>query len=500
MTTATATQEVLSQAQFGREVAARLAAETTLQANPEELADLFLHTFYENPYSRPLLRALQKALLKATIDHARAHTPYYRNRPEYQEDFPEVEANEPLPLDHWPVLQRAEVNRHAAEFLSEDVTFSTLCHTSGTTGPPLHVYKSAEEIEFVQRFFRRFGQLGTRSLQRKPITLSFPNLYHGSGIRLPSIGQVLVGGVTDDTLIEDAVKLLAGTFRFPHCEERVSILSGLAFHVKLFTSYLYEQGYDPASFGIRSINITGGYTALASRKFLAAAWNAILFDRFTLTEAIGGATRCHICDRFHLDSHLIGEVLDVDSQRPVTDGVGHLVLTCPYPFVQMQPLIRYATGDLIRTAPSTCQPLLTFNFLGKEKNCIRAPRASAGKTAWLLYSADLCDVLTALPDVRIYDWFSNVRVVRDRSVGSLPIHKISTAEEAGGRVRITIAIELRYAPHCFGDRTAELDRHIREHLCRVNTTLAEALRDGAVALDIRFVGPDALPADVALKV
>lgn len=499
MTTATVTREALSQMQFGREVAARLAAETALQAKPEELADLFLHSFYEHPYSRPLLYALQKTLLQVTIDHARAHTPYYRDRPEYREDCPPTDSDEPPRLSQWPVLRRAEVNQHPAAFLSDDVTFSTLCHTSGTTGPPLYVYKSAEEIDFVQRFFQRFGQFGSRSLHQKPITLSFPNLYHGSGIRLPSIGQVLVGGVTDDTLIEDAVKLLAGSYRFPRCDERVSILSGLAFHVKFFTSYLYEQGYDPASFGIRSVNITGGYTALTSREFLAKAWNAMLFDRFTLTEAIGGATRCSLCDKFHLDSHLVGEVLDVDSQQPISDGVGHLVLTCPYPFVQMQPLIRYATGDLIRVTPSTCQPVLTFDFLGKEKNCIRAPFGSAGKASWLIYSADLCDVLTALPDVRIYDWFSNVRVVRDRSVGSLPIHKVSTADDEGG-VRVTLTIELRYAPHCFSARTAELSRHIGEHLCGLNATLAAALRDGSAVLDIRFVGPNALPADVALKV
>lgn len=91
-------------------------------------------------------------------------------------------------------------------------------------------------------------------------------------------------------------------------------------------------------------------------------------DRFTLTEAIGGASRIPGTDIFELDPHLLGEVVDPDTERRTDDSIGLLVLTNLYPFVQMQPLIRYTVGDLVRQLPGTGP--MRFQFLGKVRNCI----------------------------------------------------------------------------------------------------------------------------------
>ena len=76
---------------------------------------------------------------------------------------------------------------------------------------------------------------------------------------MPGPGLALVGGVTDDTLINDAVAILGDTYDIAGYDSRISVFSGLAHHVLFLTNYILEQGRNPKDFGLLSVNITGGY-------------------------------------------------------------------------------------------------------------------------------------------------------------------------------------------------------------------------------------------------
>jgi phenylacetate-coenzyme A ligase PaaK-like adenylate-forming protein len=476
---------------FADELVRRLAAVERLE--PDYLADLFTYAGGSGGKADVLRHVLQSYLLGHTLAHARAHTRYYRGD-EYDWS-PPVDGAEPT-LDGLPLLRREVVVERFDEFLADSLTLRSVCHTSGTTGTPLDLYKSYEEIEFLQAYYRRLIQPVVESLESLPLVLTLPNVNHGVPVPMPGLGMTFVAGVTDDTLIRDARRLLGQTFSRPGYDSRISILTGLPHHVLLFTSYLFEQGVDPSTLGLRSLTVTGGFLSTNWIRFLVDSWRCMVNDRFTLTEAIGGASRVPGTDVYELDPHLVGEVVDPDTERRIDHGVGLLVLTNLYPFVQMQPLIRYTVGDLVRRLPG--EGPLRFQFLGKEGNCIS--RLRHGRREWLLYSARLNELVNQFPDVNVYEWFSNVRVVHDRTIGSLPVLSVTSTTE-NGRLSIRIAMELRYAPHTRRERADELRRSIVEGLrATPDTVLAAGMDRGEVDLDVSFVGPGALDAPLVIKV
>jgi hypothetical protein len=166
----------------------------------------------------------------------------------------------------------------------------------------------------------------------------------------------------------------------------------------------------------------------------------------------------------------------------------------------MLPLIRYATGDLVRRVKSDCSPSPTFDFLGKTVNCV-GTRRWGSRTEWLLFSVDLYEILNELPDIRSIEHFANVHKALDRTVGAPLVFTLRVSEDAeSGPLVILLTCELRYAPHCFPQRIAELEARIHEGLTAAETALGRRLEDGSVRLDIRFAGPGALGDAFMMKI
>lgn len=461
---------------------------------PAELAELYRHANDSHPLSIELRHVLQNALLGRTLTHAHRTTRFYSQDRRYADWQPGAPGAAPR-LDGLPLLDRASVSARNREFIAGDVTVRSICHTSGTTGAPLDVYKSFQEIEFIQAFFSTLFRPIRAALPSIPLVLTFPNFHHGVAVPMPGIGMTFVGGVTDDTLIADARRQIETCYDIPGHDQRVSIISGLHHYLLIFTSFLIEQGIDPATYRMRAINVTGGHLPPQWLRFLERSWRCPVNDRFTLTEVIGGASRLPDGDIFALDPQIVGEVVDPETGHAIEHGIGLLALTNLHPFVQMQPLIRYLTGDLVQRVADPAG--LRFRFLGKAKNSIA--RIREDRREWLLFSTCLVDALAEFPDVAVYDWFSNLRSVGDRTLGSYPTFSIETHDAR--RFEIRIVIELRYAPHTRPDRVA----HLREALTTAlrncpETALGCGLDAGDVALEISFVGPGRLDTSPLIKV
>jgi hypothetical protein len=482
-----------------RELSARVERELLERASidPSELAELFAEAVRPSAARHVLLFAVQKALLQRTLNHARRNCRFYRDTPAYAQWSP-TEPDQPPDMTPYPVIDRAAVARDTAALTAEDVRIRQVCHTSGTTGEPLEVPKSFEEIDFLQHYFTALQRPLRESPNPRPLSLSFPNFYHGSPVPLPGVGFGFVSGVTDDTLIQDAKRVLDKTYDIPGHDQRISLLSGLEHHITFFTHFLLEQGVNPADYGMTSISSTGGYLAPHWRRFLQQSWTCQINDRFTLTEAIAGAGRFMDGPVFIMDPIAVAEVIDIDTGQPLEEGVGALVITNLHPFVQMLPLIRYRTGDLVRRVRHPAEHGLAFEHLGRIKNCVS--QIHGGARRWLLFSTELHNAVTEIPEVRRFEWFSNVRSVRDRTIGSLPVMSVETAGEDHA-LTVTLSVELSYAPHCFPDRVAGLERRLLSSLTTEATSgIADALADGSCRFRVRFFGPGGLDAPLVIKV
>ncbi len=467
------------------------------RVDPGGLARLFSLSSLEGDLPARLLHALHAALAHRTIAHARANVPWYREHPEYSRwALPEGYPGRPSELlAGLPVLDRTLVAAAPARFAAEDTALGALGHTSGSTGTPLPVRRSVEEAEFTAAYFAHLSEPLARG-GRRPISLNLPNAYHGTPLRLPAPGLSLSSGVTDDLLLAETARAVTARYDLPGYGTHVEYLSGLVNHVLLLTGHLLEQGSDPGAVGLRGVSVAGGTAAPHWRRFLRAAWGCPVTDRFTLTEVVGGASRCRRCDLFHLDPHVFGEVLEPGSSAPVAEGPGRLVLTAFHPFVQMQPMVRYDTGDLVMRFDNGCGPALAFEFLGKHGRAVSLEHR--GRRRWLLFPAELNAVLAELPDVRAVEWASNVRSVHDRTLGGLPYARVRL--DASCRPpELLVEVELRYGPHFHSARAEEVGARVAGRLrASAGTALAELEAGGAVRLRVACVPPGSLP-EPALK-
>ena len=268
---------------FSRAFSRRLSELERIE--PVPLADLFSLVNGDEPVLGELRNVLHASLLDRTIAHARQHTIFYASDPAYAEWTPRTDGR-PSPLDGLPIVDRPLMASRLRDFLADDVHLRSICHTSGTTGLPLDVYKSFEEIAFINAFYTRLFEPFARLLTSRPLVLSFPNVHHGVPVPMPGIGLTFVGGVTEDGLIEDAIRILDTRYDIEGHDHKISIVSGLDHHLMLFTAALLDRGIEPRRFELNAINITGGFISTHWLRFLEDTWNCVVNDRFTLTESL----------------------------------------------------------------------------------------------------------------------------------------------------------------------------------------------------------------------
>jgi len=483
---------------FGEALRLRLAAVEDIAADAGAMADLFHYSCERGPHSKVLHRTLLAECVRRTLIHAAATTPFYRNSVEYADVISRDNFHSKLYIGDLPVVTRKDLSEAPKDFLAETIETAWISHTSGSSGRPVSIHRSFQEVHFQQAYFQRLIDRTARAVSTRPLILTFPNVYHGVPTPLPSFGKVFVAGVTDDILISDAMRVLLDSYDFKGFNNRISILSGLGFHLAFFTSYLIERGIVPSECGVESLNITGAFSSSRLRKFLTDSWQATVFDRFTLAEIVGGATRFGPDEPFWLDPYTFAEVVDGNDFQTIESGVGLLVMTSLYPFSQRQPIIRYATGDLVRIREHDGERLVAFDFLGKVQNCLAI--ADDGHTIWVLQSAVLNQILADYPDFRLYEWFSSVHTAFDRSVGSQPLFQCHLCAETDDTFLLSIEVELRYAPHCFPDRTQFLNESIITDFRAASPELDRMMNKKRLRTQLKFVSPGALGDTARFKI
>ena len=303
--------------------------------------------------------------LAEAVAHAARHSPFYRD----QEWAARLRAGQGLAFRDIPLTAASVVKAEAARFFSgfvppEDGAVTSK-YTSGSTGEPLEVRKTARhfQINFMenQRLLAAWNAQG----HRRHVHVMHP------GAERP-MGQILEndrenGGRTwelsslDTTAVFDLLSRVGATHvtAFPSIIQGVLELctgTGRALALELITTYS-EVVSDEL------------------RRLAGTLPNCRVMDTYGAIEAGMILAQCASCGDYHpADRHLILELLGEDG-RPVAAGEMGRVVVTPL-FNKAMPLLRYETGDYAVKAKSNDCPRSSValeRIVGRQQNLFKLP-------------------------------------------------------------------------------------------------------------------------------
>lgn len=434
------------------------------------------------------VQELRDELLCRTFEWCRSRSPFYRER---FADAGEVAGTGDL--HRLPVLFRQDVVDNHATLRCDASLPSAVQYTTGTTGKFLQLYRSAAEQAFIWEFFSARLQASAGARQGlRPLHMNLVNAYHGTLLNMPSRAYVLSVGTFDRAQVSQAQGVLEHTYDLPGVEPRVSVITGTERMVMALTAYLISVGFDLAGSSVRTIALFGGHVPASRKHLLARHWHAQIRDQYSLTEMFGGARECGVGGPWVFDPHVVPEVVHPRTLEPVSEGIGVLLLTGLYPFVQQMPLVRYFTGDLVDIVAGPDEPAgLQVRYVG------RLPRSildlSGANVKPMLLSGPLYEALLELPDIAVTQRFSDVPAGPGLELTGDLHYAVEHYPAADGHPeQISIRLGLRYAPWMYTDRVAEVVDRLVETMFEKHPVLAERCVEGSLVLRVLPVPAEAV--------
>ena len=340
-----------------------------------------------------------------------------------------------------PVITKDRLRSFEYEFASSCASVAYVQNTSGSTGEPLFIYRSAEEANFIWKFFAEC--ISDKVPEVKPLQLNFAIPQHGNPTPVPGHVFVLSSSTTDEKLIEHALMLLRKKFSIPGFSERVSVLAGSHLPVLLLTNYILEHQFDRSEFAVKLIAMTGRYLTKRWRDTLKRVWDAVVIDRYSLSEVFGAASSCPACEAYHFDLHVVPELIDINTKQPLSEGFGVLLLTSLHPFVQTQPVIRYWTGDLFELKLDICHSPSYF-LRGRLVHALFNPKTNK----MLLSGSDLIEATDDIPSVNRTAHFRDVTTLKYTKAVGMPYIR-GRVKETENNLMVDLDVEVVFTPGLF---------------------------------------------------
>lgn len=371
--------------------------------------------------------AFRERLIGPTVEHAISTVPMYRALYAGMSRRASLASLADLP----PVAKRM-AREAGLEGLSTAVGTCLIQYTSGTTGTPLIIHRSHEEITAIGKFFATLQDPYDGDM---PVVLSLANIVHGSPTPVPGQSFVIAGACYDEHTATSTRMLLLSDHSLPGFENRVSVISGPLAQIMYFTQYLLETGVTLDKIGVRYLSVYGDYLSEPYLKYLQDAWKCPIVDKYSLSEIFGGGRRVN-SEPIVFDVHVIPEVVDPDGV-PITEGqVGRLLMTSLYPFVQRQPFIRYETGDLFSVQTDNHGDFV-YTFRGRGLHSLEHP-TEAG--TYLVFGADVMDVIDGNP-LLAGDSYSTAIPIRAKKVFQNTSFAGQVLDKGWGRWSATLYLE-----------------------------------------------------------
>jgi phenylacetate-CoA ligase len=304
-------------------------------------------------WPRDRVDALRLARFKILVASAYAHAPYWRQvmnehgiSPDSIQSLDDVR--------RFPFINRQTLQTHREEMVWRGEGRRILiARTSGSTNEALQFYTSSNrESHITAARMRGHEWVGVRPGDKEVFFWAAPVEINAQG-RLRQVRDILTNNYFSNALLLNAD--LAPRYITQWTRWRANCIFGYVSSVTLLARLAQNQGLDLRPLrdsGLRAVVTTSEILSDVDRQFITETFGVPVCDSYGLRE---GGLIAHDCDHGTLhtnDEQLILEVINPQTLQPVADGTGELVVTML--MSQVQPVIRYRTGDIVTMSNVLC--------------------------------------------------------------------------------------------------------------------------------------------------
>ena len=295
-------------------------------------------------------RALQHYQLKqlqSLVELAYFHVPYYRGTMQVFDVKPEdIQSLEDL--SRLPFVEKDMVRRRYQDFLSSKLSSPALykCHTSGTTGTPLTLYRDLRNIGFEYAMLSRQREWAGLKPDDRYATLKGELLASRSVNR----GKYWSLNIAENKLIMSSYHLsqtTAESYVEALRHYNVEAIDGYPSSIYALAKFMLERNI---RLPLKAI-LTSSETLVPEQKsIIEAAFNCYVYDYYGMAERIAAV---HTCE--YGSYHVVPEYSIVEFLRTSTLSDSHYEIVGTSLTNRAMPLIRYRVGDIAEVSNDTCK-------------------------------------------------------------------------------------------------------------------------------------------------
>jgi phenylacetate-coenzyme A ligase PaaK-like adenylate-forming protein len=400
------------------------------------------------------LSAYRSSQLDRTLVFLQEKSPYYR------ESLRNLNTSQMDPesiLHRLPTLTAGEWGKLQGSLRTGPLDDVILGYTSGTTNYlPTPVLCSTRELE-IHELLQAHGMMNAEVTQTgKTLILAHPYAHGAAG--MTGFGDTeLVHPLCCRENLSQIVLLLEHKVEPFASFPPITKIGGNLMKLKALSLYLLQIRGRMDDLDIKQIYVGRQILSPRWRSRLEAWWRAEVIPVYGFSEMrVCNAMECPECRYYHLPPSGMAEVLNEElSWTPVQPGGrGMLAITGFYPFVELEPRVRYMPGDLAQLSPTACPRWGEHGFLplGRRKDSARCNDGT-----WVC-PADVHAALADHPGVnRVLPPGANIEGFPSDEIAS-PRFRLESGDP------ILLHVELRFSPEVWMDEWRAMRSSIHKQL------------------------------------
>jgi phenylacetate-CoA ligase len=296
------------------------------------------------------LKELQFSMLRQFAGHCFQESPYYRRLWESHGLHPN-DIREPGDVCRIPIVSKQDLRARTPEFLTEKSHRRlTPVHTSGTTGSPLTVYFSPEDIGQRHAFLERCRRWAGVQIGQKRATFTGRNIIPEGQVQPPfwrynRPGRQLL--FSSYHLLPDHLNAYVEALE----QFQPEIIDGYPSAIHIIAEHILRRGRTHRAHP-RAILVSAETVFPHQRRAIESAFRAKLYNQYSSSEGAPFISECRSGRlHMHLDSGLI-EIVDSHGNPAAPGEVGQMLVTSFT--THAVPLVRYAIGDTAILSVDSC--------------------------------------------------------------------------------------------------------------------------------------------------